>query len=369
MHTNNPYKTTLPQIHSNTNKLTKSYDDFTNRIYKTYNKQIVPTLYYHPIEYNYPSPLSNGTYLVNEYNERNELLLDIREQNVKLKYMIFHLKQEAEEEKIKTMEAMKEMKQNFVQTDDKLKYNTTLLEDIKKQLKDMGRVRRFKKQYHWQRTIPAFINMYRLYKYSLELALNRPLRDGLIRKRRLTFEEEILLIRKWSFGIQSELFASLAKYKESKKKLKFLNGNTEEYYKNPFIFEKDEIIQHFLKLFLKSLITNATEINEITHQVLEVLYSYVRDGIYYKKDFLSTFEVNRLKFNFFGETEDNTKSGRGMILSFFIISKVFIHAGIFKTEYKDNVFNEGDLNPQVIDFLKIFGSILHYITRETFTLK
>lgn len=329
----------------------------------SYGPPIVPILNYYPQD-NIKRPISRGTYLKNEFNERNELLLEIREQNIKLKYMMNYIKMQQQKEKQEALDVFREMKTDMTRTDEKLKYHSELLEEIRLNLRNLGKTKKFKKQYHWQRTVPAFINLFRFYKYTLELAWNKAAKERMIRIRRLNFDQEMRFFQKWIFGIQNSLIIELQEIKDLKIKVKF---ETLNYHKNPVIFKKDEIFQYFLKKFFKTLILNATEIKEISLKVQEMLYSYIRDGIYYSKNFLSSFEINRLKFNFFGETLDNTKSSRGMLLALLIVSKVFIHSGILKSDDDDHdVFYPGQINENLSDFLDIFGSLLQFIVRETF---
>lgn len=431
----------------------KSPPDFSNYIYNTYKCQVVPTLDYYPLINSYPRPISRGSYLKNEYNERNELLLEIREQNIKLKYMMAYIKQQQEKDKEQALEVVKKLNKDFVYTNEKLKEHTEMLEHIKQSLKNMNRVKKFKKQYHWQKTIPAFINIFRFYKYCLELAWNKDAKERMIKVRKDNLYLDLEVLKLWIFGLQKDLLLNIiktfnsmflnnknknnefylnAKVLSSKNgdliyklecmlgdklyldKNDYVNDNLKEYLtnndidinsanikdftksaelnkelnknysydnylSNPIMYNKeDELFQYFLKLFLKTLIVNATEIQELNTKVQEILYSYIRDRVYFNKHFLSSFEVNRLKFNFFGETTENTKSGRAMILSYLIIIKTFIHYGLLNDENIDNenniannanILNEFNITKTTKMFIKIFVSILHFITRETFRNK
>ena len=337
-----------------------------NGIYKTYDKQIMPTLPNYLNSESYPRPISKGTYLKKEYNERNELLLEIRNQNIGLKYMLQQSREQYEMEKNLFKQEMKLMRDQLHNNSQKLIYNTSQLEEVKVQLRALQRPRLVKKQSYWKKAVSAFIYMFRFYKYSLELAWNRAYKDRMLRVKEQNFEQEIKDIRKWIFGIQKEFFTEM---------MTNINRNmdffTYEYIEgNKYIvYKEDEYFQFFLKLFLKTLINKVTEIKEIHLHIQEILYSYIREGVYFKKNFLSTFEINRLKFNFFGETEDTTMSSRAMLLALLIISKSFIHSGIFKNEFNDDVFDEYLVTNSQKKFLKIFGSLLHFITREAFRMK
>lgn len=348
-------------------------EDFTNNIYKTYKKQILPTLNYYPMEI-YPRPISRGTYIKKEYQERNELLLEIKEQNAKLKYLFNTIRQQSQLEQEKIINTLKELKLNNERTEEKLSQNNDVLQEIKRQLKDMNRVRAYKKKYHWQKTIPSFIKIYKFYKNCMYLAYNRSKRDRMIRHRRLNQENDYVSIRKWVFGLENELLISLEYMKKQGKTEKFFLFNDindmKSYIKQPIYYKDNEIIMYLLKIFMKNLIEKASSLSDIPYKIQELLYSYIRERVYYSKSFLSTYEINRLSFNFFGETIKNTKSAMGMLLSLLVISKSVIHYGLFKVDPKEsNSFFEGDLTEGSIQILKVFSSILHYITRETFKNK
>lgn len=339
--------------------------DFMNSIYKTYDKQVMPTLPNYFSSKEYPRPISRGNYLINNYNERNDLLLQIRQQNVGLKYMLAQIKDQHEKEKQDIYKEMAKMREEIINTNKTLSTQTEMLNKVSVQLKYLMRPRIVRKKDHWKKTIKSFIHIYRCYKYSLELAWNRDVKDRVMRLREINFDLEMNKLRKWMFGIQKEFFLELEQNRN-----KVINFFTHKNFEESKFeeYKNEEYFQFFLKLFLKTLIKNCTEISEILIHIQELIYQYIRDGIYFKKNFLSTFEINRLKFNFFGETTDNTKSARAMLLCFLVISKAFIHNGLLKMN-DDDVFDEFYLSDEQKKFLKIFASLLHFITRESFRNK
>ena len=189
-------------------KIRKS-SEFMSGIYKSYDKQIMPTLPNFTDSIMYPRPISKGTYLRNDYQERNELLLTVKQQNVGIKFMIQQLKEDHEKEKKVISQQIDKMREELIFNSEKLKYNTNQLEEIKVQLRALARPRLIKRQNYWRKAVRGFINIYRMYMYALELAWNRPYKNRMIRSRELHFTKEISDLRKWMFSIQSEFMKEL----------------------------------------------------------------------------------------------------------------------------------------------------------------
>ena len=118
-----------------------------------------------------------------------------------------------------------------------------------------------------------------------------------------------------------------------------------------------------IRKYLESLISNSTKLKEIPERVQKILYNFIKDNGYFPKKFLTTYEISRLDFNFYGGTRKIQNDQAGMILAFFIISEVTVQQILL---HMKNNFVEFKKYPNIDKTAKYIGSIIHYLTRDTF---
>mmetsp|Transcript_34345 Transcript_34345/g.35639 ORF Transcript_34345/g.35639 Transcript_34345/m.35639 type:complete len:493 (+) Transcript_34345:12-1490(+) len=129
------------------------------------------------------------------------------------------------------------------------------------------------------------------------------------------------------------------------------------------IEEQSQKIIAILNIFLKNLVSYASKLNDIPTKIQEVIYNYVKEKAYYSPRLLSTYEINRLDFNFYGGIKNHTDASIGMIVALFLFSKTFVHRVMLRI--KD--FIPDFKNYRYIDTsMKYVGSVLHYLVRDSF---
>ena len=129
------------------------------------------------------------------------------------------------------------------------------------------------------------------------------------------------------------------------------------------ISEQSQKIMAILSIFLNNLLANSSNVNVVPEKIQKLLYNYLRNRAYFPKGFLTTFEINRFDFNFFGGTKNNTDYVIAMLVGLFIISRAFVHQILL---HPIDLFDEFKKFPYIQVNCKYIGSILHYITREAF---
>lgn len=114
---------------------------------------------------------------------------------------------------------------------------------------------------------------------------------------------------------------------------------------------------------MENLIAKTTKIGDIPHKIQEILYEYIRERGYFPKDYLTTFQVNRLDFEFFGGMRNVTVPRAGMVLAYLIICGVFVQQILLHIR---DVFTEFKKYKSIETSALYIGSIIHYLTRDTF---
>ena len=121
-----------------------------------------------------------------------------------------------------------------------------------------------------------------------------------------------------------------------------------------------------IKKYLENLISRSTKLVDIPERVQKIIYDFIKERAYYPKKYLSTFQVNRIDYNFYGGTKGLTDDQIGMIVAFLIISGVTVQQILL--HMKEN-FVEFRNYPNIEITAKYIGSIMHYLTRDTFQNK
>lgn len=129
------------------------------------------------------------------------------------------------------------------------------------------------------------------------------------------------------------------------------------------IQEQSQKINALLNIFFNCLLNNASDLKKIPNKIQQVIYTYIKEKAYFSPKSLSTFEVNRLDFNFYGGIKNHTDESIGMILALFLFSKTLVKRILLRI--KDFVpdfktFRHIDVS------MKMIGSIIHYLVRDTF---
>ena len=118
-----------------------------------------------------------------------------------------------------------------------------------------------------------------------------------------------------------------------------------------------------IKKFMENLISKTTKLTDIPDRIQEIIYEYIRERGFFPKQYLTTFQTNRIDFEFFGGTRNINSTRAGMILAYLIICGVLVQQILLHIK---DVFKEFKKNKKVENSAKYVGSIIHYLTRDTF---
>ena len=114
---------------------------------------------------------------------------------------------------------------------------------------------------------------------------------------------------------------------------------------------------------MEYLIGNTKKLSMIPQEIQNILYEYIREKGYYPKKYLSSFQYNRLDFDFYGRTKNMNDKRGGLILAFLIISGITVQEILL---HLHELFPKYNSNPYIISNCKYIGSLLHFLTRDTF---
>ena len=118
-----------------------------------------------------------------------------------------------------------------------------------------------------------------------------------------------------------------------------------------------------IRKYLESLIANSTKLIDIPERVQSILYSYIRDKGYFPKNYLSTYQINRIDYNFYGGTKNLQGDQVGMLLAMLIISGITVQQILL---HMKDCFVDFKNYPNIEISAKFIGSIMHYLVRDTF---
>lgn len=209
---------------------------------------------------------------------------------------------------------------------------------------------------NWKK-VKLFVNIGKFYFIALKMVKQRVKRETTFLNRERTKEDDHSEIRNF---LQQELKLFFSEFTYIQDISFVLDEKTDEVEKIE-IFSK---ITSLMRTLFKCLVNKTLKhgIPNLPKRLLYVLYTYVADNFYYHQTFLSSFEVFRLDFNFYGEVYKLSKSQRGMIIAFLLLNKTLIPHILLKP----NLVFVKQKNDKSIVNLKYFASILHYLVRDAF---
>ena len=228
---------------------------------------------------------------------------------------------------------------------------------IKKKKKKLKKIKKPLSKRNWWRLIKDFINMFIFFssgrKYSTLYAKER---NGLIDSRTKNLGQDIGHIKDWIISIEEPFWSEFRVFEDLD--LSFSNKDSQIKIKSQSL----KIIV-IIKKFMENLISKTTKLSDIPDRIQEIMYEYIKERGFFAKEYLTTFQTNRLDFEFFGGTRNVNSTRGGMILSYLIICGVLVQQILL---HMREVFKEFKKNQNVEKSAKYVGSIIHYLTRDTF---
>ena len=208
----------------------------------------------------------------------------------------------------------------------------------------------------WWRLCRDFCNVYAFFSSGKKYSEFAKVRDNIISNKTKSMAQDIGVLKEWvisitqSFWDEFKVFTDLdVSFKNIDSKLKIMR-------------ESQKIIA-MIRKYLESLLSNSTKLTDVPERVQQIIYSYIKDKGYFPKKYLSTYEINRVDYNFYGGTRNLKGDQVGMLVAFLIISGVTVQQILL--HMKDN-FVEFRNYPNIDISGKYIGSIMHYLTRDTF---
>ena len=208
----------------------------------------------------------------------------------------------------------------------------------------------------WWKLAKAFVNMYKYYSIGNKYGKHSNVRNSVINDLTKGVYGHIDSLKNWIISIQQSFWDEFKVFQDLDLSFNNFSGDLK-------IMAQSQKINAVLNIYLRNLLAKATKINELPEKIQDIIYRYIREKAYFPKGFLSTFEVNRLDFNFFGGTKNLTDAEVGMIVAFLILSRTTVQQILL---HPIENFEHFKTFPKIQISCKYVGSILHYLCRDAF---
>jgi len=190
-------------------------------------------------------------------------------------------------------------------------------------------------------------------KYSIQYS---EIRNNLIELRTLSIDEEISLLQEWVLTLEEPCWEEFEIFIDEN--CAFQKGDT----KNKIRRESQKIIG-VIKKYVEYLISGSSKLNKIPIRIQQIIYEYIKDGAYFPKKYLTTFQISRLNFEFYGQTKNLTDEQSAMILAFLLLSVVASQKILCNIRETVKQFRN---YANIIISTRYIAAVLHYLTRDTF---
>ena len=208
----------------------------------------------------------------------------------------------------------------------------------------------------WWRLCRDFCNVYAFFSTGRKYSEFAKVRDNIIANKTKSMVQDINVLKEWVISITQSFWDEFKVFTDLNVSFKNIDSKLK-------ITRESQKIIAMIRKYLESLISNSTKLADIPERVQQILYSYIKDKGYFPKKYLSTYQINRVDYNFNGGTKKLKDDQVGMLLAFLIISGVTVQQVLL--HMKDN-FVEFRNYPNIDISAKYIGSIMHYLTRDTF---
>ena len=209
----------------------------------------------------------------------------------------------------------------------------------------------------WWKLCRDFVNLYLFWgtahKYSI---FYKKMRENAIEDRTKSIVQEISILKDWLIAIEEPFWNEFKIFDDLN--VSFKNSDA----KNKIKKQSQKIIA-IIKKFMENLISRSSKLSDIPTKVQKILYEFIKNRAYFPKKYLSTYQVNRIDFEFYGGGRMITVPQGGMIISYLIICGICVQQILL---HMKDVFIEFTKFPYIDISGKYIGSIMHYLTRDTF---
>ena len=208
----------------------------------------------------------------------------------------------------------------------------------------------------WWVLLRDFVFLYKFILTSKKYVRYALKRNRYIKDRYHAIENDIEILKEWIIDIEKPFIDIFQKYEHVN--IRFRNHDSEIK-----INKKSEQLYKLIKIFMENLIGNTKKLSDIPQEIQNILYEYIREKGYYARKYLTSFQYNRLDFDFYGRTRYMNDKRGGLILAFLIISGITVQQILL---HLHELFPKYNNNPYIISNCKYIGSLLHFLTRDTF---
>ena len=208
----------------------------------------------------------------------------------------------------------------------------------------------------WWKLCRDFCNVYAFFSTGRKYSEFAKVRENLIANKTKAMIHDISVLKDWVISITQSFWDEFKVFTDLDVSFKNIDSKLK-------ITRESQKIIAMIRKYLESLISNSTKLQDVPERVQLILYSYIKDKGYFPKDYLSTYQINRVDFNFYGGTKNLSTDQVGMLIAFLIISGITVQQILL--HIKDN-FVEFRNYPNIEISAKYIGSIMHYLTRDTF---
>ena len=208
----------------------------------------------------------------------------------------------------------------------------------------------------WWKLARDFFNLFVYIKTAIKYSKNRNNRNQKIKERKNLIGDELLLLKNWIISIEQPFWNEFKVFKN-------LNLSFKSSYPKVKIEKEIQKITAIIKKYLENLIFKTQNLNHIPSEIQKILYNYIKEKNYFPKQYLSTYQINRLDFHFYGGTRMINESQRAMLLSFLLINGITVQQILL---HMSENFLEFNRLKDIEKSAKIIGSIMHYLTSDSF---
>ena len=209
----------------------------------------------------------------------------------------------------------------------------------------------------WWKLCRNFVNLYLFwgtaYKYSIPF---KKMRENAIEDRTRKIVQEISILKDWLIAIEEPFWNEFKIFEDLN--VAFKNSDA----KNKIKKQSQKIIA-IIKKFMENLIARSSKLSDIPTKVQKILNEFIKDRVYFPRKYLSTYQINRIDYEFYGGGRQLTVPQMGMIIAYLIICGICVQQILL---HMKDVFMEFDKYPYIDTTGKYIGSVMHYLTRDTF---
>jgi hypothetical protein len=211
-------------------------------------------------------------------------------------------------------------------------------------------------QRDWWKLCRDFCNMYAFFSTGRKYAGFAKVRDNLIANKTKVIVHDITVLKEWIISITQSFWEEFKVFTDLNVSFKNVDSKIK-------ITKESQKIIAMIRKFLENLISNSTKLIDIPERVQQILYSYIKDKAYFPKNYLTTYQINRIDYNFYGGTKNLQGDQTGMLLAVLVISGITVQQILL---HMRDSFAEFKNYPNIEISAKFIGSIMHYLVRDTF---